>query len=394
MIANENTVASADSGVVATAAVDSFYPRARLWLGITSVGSIVMVCALGVMFEADLWFDKIAIGPRYGELEALGWFVAFFILLGLPFDLIGGRFLPLAHGRPVPPLSVFTLALTRGVLIHGVMLFASAVGFMHSLRIGGWPAAIAFFSVGMLLLAATQRFWAKLIGGLREEEDRSPALKRTSGTMASIEDGYAGGITGIPGLERIDLPARWRQEWPAAQIQLALERRRFAVRSGLYLKGLAMAFAWNLAGSAVAGLIIGIPEGRVGEVVEFSFLITLWNFLGLLILPTASRNAVIAMDREMIRQGHAPDALAWLAADCARLQDGEISRNERVETFFHPIPSLEQRWIGLETPANPFAGWNVSRQMLYLSWPLLGMVSRAVHGSVGRPALWVMPPAD
>ncbi len=369
------------------------YPRARLMLGIAAVGSIVTVGASGLVLDAAGWLDAVANTGGYGDLKALGIYLGFFLLLGTLFDLVGGRLLPVAYGRPTQTRGEFAIGLARGIFLHGSIQFLCAWGLLQSLRSGGWLMATGFLVACLLALTVAQRTLAKWVGDAREEE-RSPFHAKAVGTLSSAEEGFAGGITGLPGRERIDMPSRWKLEWPAGRIQLALARRCYAVQSGLYLKGVTLAVGWNVAGAALAAWVIGTPEGRVSEVVIFSLLVTLWNFVGLLVLPTASRNAVIAMDREMRRQGRSAEDLAEFAAECARRQDGEIARNDRVETFFHPIPSLEQRWVGLEAGAGRFAGWNASRQMLYYSWPLLGMVSRAVHGNVGRPIFWVMPPAD
>jgi hypothetical protein len=274
-------------------------------------------------------------------------------------------------------------------------LFISAWGILNSLRFGGWPAALAFVAGMMLIQVAGQRWLAMLVGGVHDDNHHRAANQRNAtGSLSSIEDGFAGGITAFPGLERIDLPTRWKQEWSNSQYDLAVDRRQFAVASGLYARGLAVAAAWNLLGASLAASLIGDPAGAVGEVVHFSLIVTLWNFIGLLLLPTVSRNAVIQLDRKMLRQGYSPDDLAELAADCAQLQDGELLRDSRVEAVFHPIPCLEQRWVGLETTEIGPAAWNASRQMLYLSWPSLGLVARSVHGNAGRPTFWVMPPAD
>ncbi len=393
-LSNPTTALDLTSGRSAVEEVDASYPRARLWLGIIAVGFMVTLCVLGLALDAGRWLDGVAANSDSGTVTALGWFVGAVLLASAPFDIIGGWILPRAHGRPSVRLGEFVVGLLRGGLLHAAFLYASGWALLQGLKVGGWFAALAIIAFAMVALVAAQRLVARLVGGVREDLDWAPTLTRTSTLLDSTEPGFAGGITGLPGFERIDLPVRWKREWPAAQLQLVLERRRYAIQSGLYRKGLSLAFAWNLVGAVMAAWIIGHPEGRVGEIVTFSFLVTLWNFAGLLILPTASRNCVLRMDKKMLEEGHAPEELAWLAKDCARLQDGEVSRDRRVETIFHPVPSLTGRFNGLAAPASSFAGWNASRQMLYLSWPLLGLVSRAVHGNVGRPALWVMPPAD
>ncbi len=373
----------------------STYPRARLWLGIIAVGTIVVACLAGLALNVGTRFEALAASEGIGEPGALATFVAFYILLAAPFDLLGGWVLPKAYGRRTAGVGVFLATLARGILLQAVFLFVSAWCILNSLRSGGWPIAIAFVTGMMLLQVAGQRWLAKLIGGVRDNNDRRPDDRRSAhGSLSSIEEGFAGGITGFPGFERIDVPTRWVEEWSVGQYDLAADRRQFAVASGLYAKGLAVAAAWNLIGASLAASIIGDPAGVVGEVVRFSLIVTLWSFIGLLFLPTVSRNAVLRLDRKMLRQGYSPDDLAELAADCAQLQDDELIRDSRVEAVFHPIPCLEQRWVRLETTDRGLAAWNASRQMLYLSWPSLGLVARSVHVNAGRPAFWVMPPAD
>jgi hypothetical protein len=130
--------------------------------------------------------------------------------------------------------------------------------------------------------------------------------------------------------------------------------------------------------------------------------LTLWSFLGALVLPTPSRAAVYAADQAAAaRCGAAPVRDAVAAID--RWQDDEAERPAAVETVFHPVPAAGRRARRLGTPSAPHAGdhpapalaaHQVARHALYLSWAGLSPLARAVHCNAGRPALWVVWPGD
>jgi hypothetical protein len=76
------------------------------------------------------------------------------------------------------------------------------------------------------------------------------------------------------------------------------------------------------------------------------------------------------------------------------LQDDEPTRPAGVEAIFHPIPSVSARLRAFATERPTTGAWNAARYALYLSWPCLGFLSRAVHCNSGRPELWAMLPVD
>jgi hypothetical protein len=129
---------------------------------------------------------------------------------------------------------------------------------------------------------------------------------------------------------------------------------------------------------------------------------TLWSFVGALVLPTRSRAAVYAADSAAARQvGAGAVRAAVVALD--RWQDDEAERRPVVEAVFHPVPSrgrrvrrlAEQERPGSYADAAPaLPAHQVARHALYLAWGALSPLARAVHCNVGRPALWVVWPGD
>lgn len=116
---------------------------------------------------------------------------------------------------------------------------------------------------------------------------------------------------------------------------------------------------------------------------------TLWTFVGLLILPMLSRNAVLAADRAALTAGH--DPRRWIAR-FPELVGEDGASNAAVETIFYPIPSAKRRLQALDRPVPRLVTGNLARNNLYYSWATLTVLGRTVHCNLGRPALWVFPP--
>jgi hypothetical protein len=120
--------------------------------------------------------------------------------------------------------------------------------------------------------------------------------------------------------------------------------------------------------------------------------ITLWTFLGLLTLPTLSRQASYAIDRSVIDQGASAATLHETVKTQDLFQDDEPTRSALIETIFHPVPSVDNRRA--ESAGTFPIAWHAARMTLFVSWACMGMLVRAVHCNVGRPELWVMLPTD
>ncbi len=176
------------------------------------------------------------------------------------------------------------------------------------------------------------------------------------------------------------------------QLAVTIARRLEAIRSGSRTRGVMLAIAWVLVGFSLSTLVPGAGVTSVGELAMVCVSFTLWTFLGLLTLPTLSRQASYAIDRRVMDQGAAVNVFHETLQTMDRLQDDEPKRSVWIETIFHPVPSVENRQAD---SGNTFPlAWHAARMTLFMSWACMGMLVRAVHCNAGRPELWVMLPTD
>lgn len=357
------------------------YARARLRLGITCVGTLVVLSAVLLSTGAPTALLPSSSSWAWADAVWLMLLVALYSGLSAPFDLLGGLLLPRSYGRLIGRRR-FARTWARGIVGHGACLVAVALVLLGAGRLGGNPAALAAaFFVGCCLIAAQVRL-AGLIGGVRREGNQ----------LRASDPSFVGGIVGLPGLDRTMLSAAWDDE--TARVQRL--RRESVRRSGSRALGVALALVFDLAGLAVALFATSASATSVAGLATLSLWATLWSFLGLLILPSLSRRAVSAADLAAIRGGVDPVGLARTLGPLDAQQEDEPQRNRLIEVVFHPVPSLDRRLRAIErgdTPKLP-QPWHTARTALFLSWASLGLLSRAVHCNCGRPELWALFPGD
>ncbi len=378
------------------------YARQRLWLGITGVGTTVLLALAAVSFDLPHRLIHPLADTSFGTALAsiaLVWMLH--ALLLLPADVIGG----LLVVRESPGVFRWLAAWLRGVLVQWAWFALAAALLLRFAQQFGPTAAILVFLLLQLALVSRQGLIAWLVGGVRIAPV-SDALRHAA-TAAGIpatavreigsdEPSFVGGWTGVDAAQ-LWVPQRWVEALPPAQLVLALARRRVVRGRGLRRRGVLVAMAWNTLGFVVASTLpradLVTAAGFVTTVCWF----TLWSFLGVLVLPTLSRRAVLAADR-VVRGSDDPAQLAQLITRLDGWQDDEAERTAGVETFFHPVPSRGSRLRALAAPASAAphgtGAWHATRMMLFLSWAGIGGLARAVHCNVGRPAVWVMLPGD
>lgn len=376
------------------------YARARLLLGISGVGTSVLIAT--ALLTLDLPARTLSISSDQPLHLALGTLVPVLLIgvaLLFPFDLLGGAIV--VRDRPTVP--VWFWRWVRGVAVQLVIWAASASLLMFAARRGGDVAAVIAFVALQLALAASRAPLARVIAsfGRVSSSERLSRLARTDGlaehqivVLQSSDEGFVGGWSGIAPRALI-LPARWL-ELPDDALVAVLQRRRIIAESGAHQRGVLGAIGWNTLGVALVLAFTTLSVGSAAGVLTLAAGMTLWAFLGVLVLPTPSRAAVHAVDAAAGRAvGVAPmrDALARLD----RWQDDEPKRSVRVETIFHPVPSLASREERLAAPrgeASSFHAHHLARHALWLGWSTLSPISRAVHCNVGRTSLWAMLPGD
>ena len=378
------------------------YARARLWLGITGVGSLVTIAFIALAFgfpERFLANQAVYGAKEFFQLAAV---TGLFMLWLLPLDFLGGFLLPAKFQksdqsfgswlRSYAP-AAFSQALLFLIFGSTIILLSQSYGF-----IGGTVAIslgmVACFVVrNRLLLSRESKSKSsaeKLVDAISLIQSWQTFVPRTV-VVEHKDIGFTGGIVGIGKHAQIVIPRAWLS-FSREQLSTTIARRTIAINSGSYSRGLALAFAWNVSGFLICSLIPGAELTTVAGLVMTISGFTLWSFLGLLTLPTLSRNASLKIDGQLMQQGMPPELISNTAFSMDRMQDGEPERSPWIEAIFHPVPNVTSR--NRNQPVRGFAAWNVARTTLFFSWACLGFLSRSVHCNLGRPELWTMLPTD
>lgn len=373
------------------------YPQARLGLGIAAVGTLVVLAAVGLRNGAPSRLGQLSDGSLFGDLLVTGgFFVAVAILLA-PFDWLGGFVVPRAYSRSRERAHRFASRWFRAVMAQlGLQLVVATVLLVGIRLMGAWfPLVVVPLTLTLLVRNQVELAgWFGRIRKLRAIENKPARYDGTyyadAGSLA-----FSGGISGAIGRPNIIMPARWRHRLGGKALDALEDRRRLVVQSGSRTRSVTVSLVWQTMG-VVAALLCSSPDAtRLEIVLNLVLTSTLWNFVGLLVLPTLSRKATTKLDQEMLRNGTAPEALVELIEATRDLQDGEARRTAWIETIFHPLPAADSRLnLAARPMEKPAVFWNVARLNLFLSNASLNLLTRAVHCNLGRPDLWVMAPTD
>ncbi len=368
------------------------YGRARLYLGISAVGTFVMLSAIALLLDLPGWVQT-RVGPSVAEqFPVLASFVAIYALLHLPFDLFGGYLLPSRSGRLHLPASRYLASLARGVAVHSALLFLNAVVLMLAGRYGGVAGTAAAGLMLAVLLLCGRLVIASFLAKLKLTESASEGPLPVY-LAESPDEGFTGGIVGVFRPQYHILPARWNDVLGPDGFAFARYRRALAVKTGTWFRGRAIALVFTPIGLILAALLVGSRLGTAGGTIELSLWFSLWSFVGLLTLPTISRRGVTEVDERARAEGTPDEQIRRNTQLLDGLQDGEPDRPSLVESIFHPIPSVTNRLEG--TRSEGTAGyWDAARTTVYLSLAGLGLLGRAVHCNCGRPSLWAFLPVD
>jgi hypothetical protein len=376
------------------------YARARLWLGVSCVGFFVTLAAVALVVDATPKLFSTESQPASADALALLAFGIAYAALHLPFDLLGGLLLPRRFKRNHRRRQTeFARSIARGVIAHGALLVSALLLVHFSSRAFGLAGVVAAVAFGVFVMLTFRLSIARLVSPLERVASRGashPLSKLRIRIMGPRDEGFTGGITGVL-RPRVNVePEAWTDELSDAELVRVRRRRELAAESGLWLRGRVASIAFVLLGAALAGALTGADRlGTAAGTVELSLWFTLWSFLGLLLLPTPSRAAILRIDRDVAAEfgdaaGSDPAASSLRRLD--RLADDEPDRPAGIETIFHPIPSVSRRQ-GRETTRS-LALWDVARTAVYLGAASGSLLSRSVHCNCGRPSLWVFLPSS
>jgi len=381
------------------------YARQRLWLGITGVGTTVILCAATILFDLPHRFIHPLADTSFTTalaFVAFAWMIHAAVLF--PIDVLGGAVVV----RERTSVLAWLASWMRGVTVQWFWFALAAALLLRTAQQFGMLYATLVFMLLQAVLVSRQSAIAWLVGGL-SPIDSSPDLQAAASaagiavhTVREVrvsDPSFVGAWTGTDA-KHLWVPQRWVTSLSPEQLVVALARRTGVRALGLRRRGLLVAIAWN-----TLGFVLATAAPRADLVTAAGFVttiawFTLWSFVGVLILPSLSRPAVYAADR-WARSSHDAEVVTATITQLDRWQDDEAERSPRVETIFHPVPSRQSRIRRLEgtiQPTDPVVvspgAWHATRMMLYLSWAGVGLLARAVHCNVGRPAVWVMLPGD
>jgi hypothetical protein len=364
--------------------------KARLWTGISCVGTLVTLAAVMLMTDAPAAAFETAPRDALSEFVAILLFFSSAAGLLLPFDLIGGILIPAAFEGQTP---AFRMWLRRWIRSVGIQLLFYSVTFFFYLQLGreiGALGLIAIFAAVQVALLASQELIWRVMTAQRTDH-------AGDGTILFVphsDQRFTGGITGLPGFENILIPAGWKSRLKPSNLEILVQRRRAARDSAGRLRGIGWAMLWNMTSFTSAILLSGAVIASVANLVTVFLWFLLLSFLSLLVLPVLNRKSVFAMDRYLAgRVGTAE--LQQVIREIDELTEQDPTRSAPAESTFQPVPCPERRLISLAEEGSQYVpAWNVARTTLFLSWAFGGPLARAVHCNVGRPELWAILPTD
>ena len=376
------------------------YARARLYLGITGVGSAALLAAALLYFRIpSQGLSLSSAQPLPAALFRVGLMFAFAHVVFFLYDLIGGAWLV----RRREWASTWLARWMRGVAVQWAVWMLAATALMLAARAGGNPAVIAVFVVVQFVLAFARGRMARLIAHLPlvptpERIARAAAQAGLDAARLQVvesgDEGFVGGWSGLTARTLV-IPARWAL-LPEPALAAMLLRRRLAGTSGAHTRGVIGAIGWNTLGFVVALALTGVSPASAAGLITLAAAMTLWAFVGVLLLPTPSRAAVFALDAAATASVGAGAMRSGIEL-LDKWQDDEPVRSSGVETVFHPVPGRAARiarLVGNSGAVKPWHAHHLARHALWLSWGAFTPLSRAVHCNVGRPALWAMLPGD
>ena len=368
------------------------WARERLWLGMSNVGAWVVAAAVAVAAGVP----ELGLGAW----DPVGWAIAI-AAVQLPFDAVGGWWLPRRHGRSGEGAGAWALRWARAAAAHGVLTASALAAAVALYGLGGAALATLGAVVGVVGLLGLQGPWLWFTTGRRggalpadaAARARAAGLDPARIKVVDAEDGsFVGGWVGLPGAETLVLPARWLAPDAASLLDVQLRRRAAARASGQRARGVVLGASFTLVGVALGLVVFGAADPS--DAVRAAALATMWSFVGLLALPTPSRRGVVAVDAAAVRAGLSPSALADAAAALDVAQEDEPARAEVVESIFHPVPALHGRLAAVARGDAGGGAWHAARMALLTSQAAACPLGRAVHCNVGRPELWAVYPGD
>lgn len=363
------------------------YEYSRLSLGILNVGFFVLICSLYFLLGIYIPIGKEV---HYFTIPSL---IFFYILISLPFDIIGGYILPKAYGRAEGRLLDWLKVWAKGVIVQGLIMALSLASLLYVFRsfVSDW-VRVFYIILIQLVFAFLQPQIAKMVGNYKEK-----FIKKSQLVWESSDRGFTGGVT-IAGTSVI--PESYLKVFSKRQYDWLVQRRAILQRDPVNQLGALGAILFNTLGGILVLKLNKLDFHSSSDLFTFVFGMTLWSFVGVIFLPYLSQKTALLLDRFTFSKPNSDASRQEVIKAFQLLDDfqgAEPSRKPILQKIFHSLPSYEQRIQNLASKKNSFnslGAWHIARRALFLSWPFMGLLNRAVHCNIGRPDLWVLLPCE
>ncbi len=291
------------------------YARSRLWLGISGVGSLVLVTLAMLIGGVPHAIFSTSREWSSSDCTSLLFFEVLCVAYMVPLDLLGGLLMPRIFDRQHISVSDFLRTWFPGVVLQTTAYFFVGMLIVATGRLGGRPAVILLIAIIACSFIVFQRQFALWMtrGPIVDLDSKvASATGRTQrwglkslpvNVVGHRDPGFTGGVVGFPHFESLILSRSWVDQLSSDQLSVAIARRLEAVQTGSRTRGILLAIAWIVLGFAIASYLPGAGVTSIAELVTTCLGFTSWTFIGLLILPTVSRQATYAIDRNVLDHG-------------------------------------------------------------------------------------------
>jgi hypothetical protein len=233
------------------------YARQRLWLGITAVGSTVLIAIAAVVFDLPHRFiSPLADQTFNSALSAIALVWMLHAAMLVPFDIVGG----LLVVRERPRLLHWLASWLRAIVAQWIWFALSTALLLRTGQQFGVMYALIVFLLLQLVLVSRQGLIAWLAGGIRvrnvSTELAAAAIAvgvepRAVREVKADDPAFVGVWVGADA-RQLWVPQRWVRDLSAEQLSVALARRAGVRALGLRRRGLLAAMAWNSIGFTLA----------------------------------------------------------------------------------------------------------------------------------------------
>ena len=155
------------------------YARARLWLGISGVGSLVVLAILALRWDVPAQWFRTSPASLSHEALQLGLFTAAIAAWLLPLDFLGGFWLPRKYGRSEISLRQWLRQHTVTVTLQMMLFVLFGCLLLTSNRAIGWVGVVATVMVGVVITV-------QIRNGLLTARQRSGAANRRTRSESGL----------------------------------------------------------------------------------------------------------------------------------------------------------------------------------------------------------------